>query len=227
MNKTVLETVVERSQNLEASLKTLAYAMEAMKNIDNGEKELREIGWDVENQIEILQEYQKETIRLLEQPESDDVEGAERAEIKGKMLTKADAEALFERNAVLLDYTCNAIPFYRVIEIFGEEAAVFLEKNMEYQGYIANAKDYGSYSDAITGNFLYKCGFLKVVVHHNNYLSQKAHKESESGHVWEQCWEARCRRLDEEDAEEERKKAERKAKRAAAKAAKLAVQEGE
>lgn len=87
MKKTVLETVVERSQHLEASLKTLAYAMEAMKNIDNGEKELREIGWDVENQIEILQGYQAKTLQIMEQLKvGQDEDPGWADEIKGKIL---------------------------------------------------------------------------------------------------------------------------------------------
>lgn len=87
MNKTVLETVVERSQNLETSLKTLAYAMEAMKNIDNGEEELREIGWDVENQIDILQGYQTKTLQIMEQLKVGQDEDPDRAdEIKEKIL---------------------------------------------------------------------------------------------------------------------------------------------
>ncbi len=131
--------------------------------------------------------------------------------IKGKMLTKADAEALFDENAVLLSYTCNAIPFYRVIELFGEEAAAFLESHMEYKGYISLGRDWGSYSSEESANdYLYKCGFLKVVVDHNNRIAVENHKNSNDGHMWDRYWEKRCRRLDEAEQEEKSKKNKRK-----------------
>lgn len=225
MKKTVLETVVERSKNFEASLKTLAYSMEAMNDIDNGEKELREIGWNIASQIECLQEYHAKTLQLMEQLKSNQGEAEEQTEIKGKMLTKAEAEELFDRNAVLLDYTCNAVPFYKVIEIFGEEAAAFLEGNMKHNGYISFGRDYSGYGTGVnTDDYLYKCGFLKVVTDHNNRIAIKVHEQSEGGHIWDRYWEERSRRMDEAEAEEARKRAERKAKRDARKAANLAKQ---
>ena len=217
-NEMFLE-ILERSQHIGDALTTMLYAVEAMKNIDNGEQQLREIGWNIESQIGTLQEYQAETQRILEQLKSEQRERAEPAENQGKMFSRAAARELFKNNAALLsDY--DAIPFYRVIEILGKDAGIFIEKAMPDKG-LTWGRDYGGYGlGDWTNEFVYESGFLKIVTECNNRIAAKAHRESEGGHIWDQLWEERCRKIDELDAEYDRKKEERRKKRAAAKEAK-------
>lgn len=187
MKKTVLEEVLERSQNFEASLKTLAYSMEAMNDIDNGEKELREIGWNIASQIECLQEYHAKTLRLVEQLKSDQggagAEEQTETEIKGKMLTKAEAVALFKKNSILLNPDQDVISFSKVIDIFGKEAAILLADSiLNDPDYIEMGVDMGGCG--INVDYLYESGFLKVAANHNTILQEKNDKKSESGRFW-------------------------------------------
>lgn len=182
MKKTVLE-VLERSQNLEASLKTLAYSMEAMNDIDNGEKELREIGWNIASQIECLYEYHAKTLQLMEQLKSNQGEAEEQTEIKGKMLTKAETVALFKKNAILLNPNQDVISFSKVIDIFGKEAAILLADSiLNDPDYIEMGVDMGGCG--INVDYLYESGFLKVAANHNTILQEKNDKKSESGRFW-------------------------------------------
>ena len=147
-----------------------------------------------------------------------------------KMLNKEETLKIFEEEAILLDGDGdNVIPFHKAIELFGEEAAIFFERNMGITGYFKAGEDYngmGACSDERPMIwYLYKWGFYKLVAEHNYLLTVKAHKESEGGHIWDKVWEERSRRLDEEDAEYERKREERRKKRAAARAAKKKEEE--
>lgn len=150
-----------------------------------------------------------------------------------KVLNKAEAVELFEKEAILFG-TSDVIPFYRAIELFGEEAAAFFSENIKWEGYLKCGEDWNAWGACtekrpIT-NYLYKAGFLKLVTEHNYQIVIKAHSESEGGRIFDRYWEERNRRIEEQDAEEERKRAERRAKRAAAKAAREAAkkeQEGE
>lgn len=150
-----------------------------------------------------------------------------------KVLNKAEAVELFEKEAILFG-TNDVVPFYRAIELFGEEAAVFFDENIKWEGYLKGGEDWNAWGACtdkkpIT-NYLYKAGFLKLVTEHNYQLVIKAHSESEGGRIFDKHWEERGRRIEEAEAEEERKRAERKAKRAAAKAAREAAkkeQEGQ
>lgn len=150
-----------------------------------------------------------------------------------KVLNKAEAVELFEKEAILFG-TSDVIPFYRAIELFGEEAAVFFSENIKWEGYLKGGEDWNAWGACtekrpIT-NYLYKAGFLKLVTEHNYQIVIKAHSESEGGRIFDRYWEERNRRIEEQDAEEERKRVERRAKRTAAKAAREATkkeQEGE
>lgn len=143
-----------------------------------------------------------------------------------EVLNKAAAVELFESEAILLGQS-DVVPFYRAIELFGEEAAMFFDRTIKFEGYLDGGADWNAWGactdDRPMTNYLYKAGFLKLVTEHNYLRVIKAHKESEGGRIFDRYWEERCRRLDEQEAEEERKRAERRAKRAAAKAAREAA----
>ena len=49
-------------------------------------------------------------------------------------LSRQAAEDLFDQEAILFG-EMNAIPEYRVVEIFGEWAGAFFEKHVQYNGY--------------------------------------------------------------------------------------------
>lgn len=146
-----------------------------------------------------------------------------------EVLNKAAATELFEKEAILMGES-DAIPFYRAVELFGEEAARFLGENASFDGYVKCGMDWngtGACSEERPfTSYLYKAGFFKVVTEHNYLRVIKAHKESEAGKLIDRYKEERVRRIEEADAEEERKKAERKAKRAAAKDAREAAKKG-
>ncbi|MDE7131325.1 MAG: hypothetical protein K2O65_05955 [Lachnospiraceae bacterium] len=143
-----------------------------------------------------------------------------------EVLNKDAAVELFEREAILMGEN-NVVPFYRAVELFGEEAAIFFDRNMGYGNYLKFGGDYSGWGacsiERPFTSYLYKAGFLKLVTEHNYLRIIKAHKESEAGNILDRYEEERSRRIDERDAEEERKRAERKAKRAAAKAAREAA----
>lgn len=143
-----------------------------------------------------------------------------------EVLNKAAAVELFEKEAILMGES-DVVPFYRAVELFGEEAASFLDENAFFDGYVKCGMDWngmGACSEERPfTSYLYKAGFFKVVTEHNYLRVIKAHKESEAGNILDRYAEERRRRLDERDAEEERKRAERKAKRAAAKATREAA----
>lgn len=143
-----------------------------------------------------------------------------------EVLNKAAAVELFEKEAILLG-TSDVVHFYRAIELFGEEAARFLDENAFIDGYVNCGVDWNGMGACSVErpftSYLYKAGFLKIVTEHNYLRVIKAHKESEGGQIFDKYREERERRLDELDAENERKRAERKAKRAAAKAAREAA----
>lgn len=146
-----------------------------------------------------------------------------------KVLNKAEAVELFEKEAILFG-TSDVIPFYRIIELFGEEAAVFFSENIKWEGYLKGGEDWNAWGactdESPMTNYLYRAGFLKLVTEHNYQLVIRAHSESEGGRIFDKYWEERNRRIEEQDAEEERKRAERRAKRAAAKTARKEAEKG-
>jgi hypothetical protein len=84
-----------------------------------------------------------------------------------KVLNRTEAVKLFEREAVLFGEE-DAVPFYRVVEIFGEEAAVLLDKDKAWDGYLKNGKDWNTfYGGGVGIDYLSKSGFLKLVTKHN------------------------------------------------------------
>lgn len=142
-----------------------------------------------------------------------------------KVMNKAEATELFEKNAVLLT-NCDAVPFYRAAELFGEEAGKFFDRCINSE-YLTLGRDYSGLgactSERPFVEYLYKPGFLKLITEHNYWIILKEHEKSEGGRIINKYKEERSRRIEEAEAEEERKRAERKAKRAAAKAAREAA----
>lgn len=143
-------------------------------------------------------------------------------------LSLQQAEELFRQEGVLFG-TENTIPVFRAVELFGAAAGEWIEKNMGSQPHhLQGGRDYNGRGACTEGSpfidFLYRPGFFKLVSDHNYRILAQQYKVSEGGRIWREIWQARCDRLDAEEAEEERKREERRAKRAAARKKK---QEGE
>lgn len=120
-------------------------------------------------------------------------------------LSRAEAAAIFEENAVFLGRD-DAIAIHRVVELFGEPAARFIEKNTCYRGYMEAGTDYNASGTCTPGdpclNYYYFTGFLKVVSNHNHRLQVIAHSQSEGGSVWDGVWEERLKKLADQDAKD-------------------------
>lgn len=117
-------------------------------------------------------------------------------------LSKLQAEELFEKESVLFG-TQNAIPEYRIFELFGESASIYLEANIKADGYFVGGKDWNSMgvctSERPMLNYLYKSGFFKIVAENNYRICMLQHQSSEGGKFVDALWEERSRRLDELD----------------------------
>ena len=132
----------------------------------------------------------------------------------------AQANSLFDAEAVFM-YSADVIPEYRVIELFGNDMAAWLDSCCRHDGYMKAGRDYnygGDVSETI--RFFYKSGFYKVVSKSNHRLLLHAHRSCDAGKLADAIMEERIRELARQDAEAECKKKERRAKRAAAKVAK-------
>lgn len=142
-------------------------------------------------------------------------------------LSRAAAEQIFNQEAICFGDR-DAIPLYRMVELFGEAAGYYIERNMGYEKYLVSGRDYnargsGSAESPIV-DYFYKEGFIKVVTNHNYLYSVAAHEESDAGKFWDELMKQRNKRIDREDADaaakDETKRQERKTKREAAKATK-------
>lgn len=127
------------------------------------------------------------------------------------LLSKEAADQLFTEEAIIMSGTgAEGIAQYRIVELFGEPAAAFMERNIEAEGYLIGGKDYNATGAATIDRpmiyYLYKPGFYKVVAEHNYLLSLQAHKASEGGAIVNALWRDREERL----AAEEAKRAERR-----------------
>ena len=67
-------------------------------------------------------------------------------------LSRKAAEELFEEEAILFGEV-NGVPEFRIVEIFGEWAGVFVEQNLSFGGYLEGGRDWNGwnnlYSDTI------------------------------------------------------------------------------
>ena len=127
------------------------------------------------------------------------------------LLSKEAADQLFTEEAIIMSGTgAEGIAQYRIVELFGEPAAAFMERNIKAEGYLIGGKDYNATGAATIDRpmiyYLYKAGFYKVVAEHNYLLSLQAHKASEGGAIVNAFWRDREERL----AAEEAKRAERR-----------------
>lgn len=135
-------------------------------------------------------------------------------------MNKMQADKLFADEAVFM-YSDDVIPEYRVIELFGDDMARWLDSCCVYGGYMKAGRDYncgGDCSEMI--RFFYRAGFCKIVSKANHAQLLQLHRNSGAGKLADQVMEERVQELERQDAEHERKLQERRAKRAAAKAAK-------
>lgn len=135
-------------------------------------------------------------------------------------MNQMQAEKLFAAEAVFM-YSADVVPEYRVIELFGDDMARWLDSCCVHEGYMKGGRDYNYGGDCGSMiRFFYKEGFYKIVSKANHAQVLQIHRNSEAGKLADQVMEERVQELRRQDAEEERKRQERRAKRAAAKAAK-------
>jgi len=135
-------------------------------------------------------------------------------------LNLEQVNALFDAEAVFT-YSANAIPEYRVVELFGDDMAELLDKCCRYEGDMKGGMDYSFVGDTHqTIRVFYRAGFYKIASKANHKLMLQSHRVCDAGKLIDTITEERHQELARQDAEYERKRAERRAKRAAAKAAK-------
>ena len=144
-------------------------------------------------------------------------------------ISKKTADALFDDEAILFG-NANWIPEYRIVELFGEWAAAFIEKHICYNGYMVERVDYCDVRNDNSNvhskiRFCSRAGFNKIVSEHNYRVCFEAHRTSEAGKIVDALWQARLDRLSAADAENRREREERKAKRAAARRTKSEAEE--
>lgn len=119
-----------------------------------------------------------------------------------KTLSKANAMEIFEREAVFFHGT-DAIPEYRIIELFGAAAADYIVKNIHLNGYLIDGEDWNGCGACSREQpfirYFYKTGYMKIVSEHNYTLTVRAHRGSEAGKMVDMLWKERDRKLDELD----------------------------
>lgn len=134
------------------------------------------------------------------------------------MLNKAQADELFEENAVLIG-SSNAVFDYKIAELFGDDVCIWAESCMGAKRFLEPGNDWSSWGPCEC-NYFRRSGFNKIVSHHNYLAGVKQYRSSEGGAIWDNLWKARRERMEAAEAEEDRKREERKAKRAASHKAK-------
>lgn len=116
-----------------------------------------------------------------------------------KPLSKEQATELFQEESILFGDS-NAIPQFRVVELFGDCAANFIDQNLKYNGYLVSGIDHNAMGSCDEEHplmhYFYWRGFKKIVVNHNYELSLIAEKESKAKPLIDDLWNAREKRLD-------------------------------
>lgn len=136
-------------------------------------------------------------------------------------LKKDQIRELFEQESFFM-FSQDVIPEYRVIELFGESFAEWLDSCCSFEGYMKGGSDYklcGDGSDRMM-RYFYLPGFLKIVSKHNEKILRELHSQSGAGLIVNQIYDRKREELDRLDREEELKREERRRKRAEARAKK-------
>lgn len=120
-------------------------------------------------------------------------------------LSKAKATELFEQEC-MVQYGDDAVPEYRIAELFGLDAARWIERHIHADGFLIPGRDWNASGSCEPGDpflhYFYLSGFMKIVSEHNRRVHVAAHTSSEAGRAVDAIWEERSRLLDEKDAEE-------------------------
>lgn len=123
-------------------------------------------------------------------------------------MNRMQADHLFAAEAVFM-YSADVIPEYRVIELFGNDMAAWLDSCCRHEGYMRGGRDYNCCGDCPGMiHYFYREGFYKIVSKSNGARILQAHQNSEA--LVDKVWEKRVQELRRQDAENESK-----AKRAA------------
>lgn len=131
-------------------------------------------------------------------------------------LSKAKAAELFEQEC-MVQHGYDAVPEYRIAELFGLEAARWIERNIHADGFLVPGRDWNASGSCEPGapflHHFYLSGFMKIVSAHNRRVHVAAHTSSEAGRAVDAIWEERSRRLDEKDAEEDARRRKARSRR--------------
>lgn len=116
-------------------------------------------------------------------------------------LNRAEAEALFQKEAVLFEH--DAVPEYRVMELFGDVAAEFISRTLKCDGYLKGGTDWNAWGSCEPGRpmiYYYRLpGFLKIVAEHNYVHALELHRGSKGGALSDKMWEERETSLEKAD----------------------------
>lgn len=90
-----------------------------------------------------------------------------------EQLSRAAAEKLFEKEAIWMGNE-DAIPFYRIVELFGTDYAYYLERERSFgRGSLEGGRDWNIAWDTkeeSSFDYLSRSGFLKIVAAHNRKI---------------------------------------------------------
>lgn len=129
---------------------------------------------------------------------SKEVKQALEREITTK-LNQEQALEIFDREKVFY-FDKNGIPKYRVIELFGEQVARWIDKNTMWQGYLKGGIDYNgcgmSEDNPQFIEYFLLPGYLKIVTQHNYQITVEQENKSQAKPIIEQLNQARLKRID-------------------------------
>ena len=114
-----------------------------------------------------------------------------------KTLDRENALEIFNQEKIFF-HSGDYIPKYRIVELFGEQIAQWIDDNTKYQGYLVGGADYN-----VTGaggkepylTYYSLAGFLKIVSHHNYLITLDQENQSKAKPILDQIDKARCKKL--------------------------------